>query len=279
MNRGAVSLGICEEWLNDLPQQFQGKKNITAFVKAISRQLAEVERVQEEIVSLTDIENATGINLDRVGDIVVLTRKEAAELIDMKPEDVMSDDKYRQLMKYQVLRSSNDCTYDDIMEGMKYSTDAEFDYREDEAHPATIIFEMKDDGIDKKDIYFRHDMCIHAAGVAILVSRNFYAEAAHDIHFEANALTIRGDFYPRGNLAYLLLDGSWLLDGTYELDGNKEDGEVDLYPAALGVTTEVSAEPELEVRLTVEKDLWYLDGSVLLDGSRILDAEIINYEL
>lgn len=105
------------------------------------------------------------------------------------------------------------------------------------------------------------------------------AEYMVDIYFEANVLTIRGDFYPRSNLAYLFLDGSWFLDGTYELDGNKEDGEVDLYPVALGVTTEVSVEPELEVRLTVEKDLWYLDGSVLLDRSRILDAEIINYEL
>lgn len=90
---------------------------------------------------------------------------------------------------------------------------------------------------------------------------------------------VRGDFYPRGNIAYLHLDGSWLLDGTYELNGSKADGEVDLYPATLGIATEVSAEPELEVRLTVERDLWYLDGAVILDGSRILDAEIINYKL
>ena len=31
--------------------------------------------------------------------------------------------------------------------------------------------------------------------------------------------------------------------------------------------------------LTVEKDLWMLDGSVLLDGNRILDAEIYTEEI
>lgn len=31
--------------------------------------------------------------------------------------------------------------------------------------------------------------------------------------------------------------------------------------------------------LTVEKDLWHLDGSYLLDGTKLLDAEIFEYEL
>lgn len=42
--------------------------------------------------------------------------------------------------------------------------------------------------------------------------------------------------------------------------------------------TALSAGPVGESGLTVEKDLWYLDGSVRLDGTRCLDAEIIRYD-
>lgn len=36
---------------------------------------------------------------------------------------------------------------------------------------------------------------------------------------------------------------------------------------------------EINCSLRVEKDLWYLDGSVLLDGTKMLDAEIFDYTL
>lgn len=91
--------------------------------------------------------------------------------------------------------------------------------------------------------------------------------------------TVRGDFYPRYNLAYLFLDGTWALDDTYSLSGYKSDEEVDFYPASLEMTTGIRAAPEPQAELTVEKDLWLLDDSVALDGSRLLDAEIIDYEL
>jgi len=41
---------------------------------------------------------------------------------------------------------------------------------------------------------------------------------------------------------------------------------------------EVGVEPAMNFALTVEKDLWYLDGTYLLDGTKLLDAEIIRYE-
>lgn len=40
----------------------------------------------------------------------------------------------------------------------------------------------------------------------------------------------------------------------------------------------VVAVPTMDMVLTVEKDLWYLDGNYLLDGTKLLDAEIIRYE-
>lgn len=41
----------------------------------------------------------------------------------------------------------------------------------------------------------------------------------------------------------------------------------------------VLSEPVAASRLTVEKDLWYLDGTYLLDGTKLLDAKIYEYDL
>lgn len=99
-----------------------------------------------------------------------------------------------------------------------------------------------------------------------------------DVQTEA-CFTARGDFYPRYNLAYLFLDGTWDLEGGYSLSGYKSDEEVDFYPVSLGVMTGIRASPKQQAVITIEKDLWLLDGSAALDGSRVLDAERIDYEL
>lgn len=49
--------------------------------------------------------------------------------------------------------------------------------------------------------------------------------------------------------------------------------------SAAGISQQVFTKPEVMCRLTVEKDLWYLDGTYLLDGTKLLDAEIFNYDL
>ena len=102
------------------------------------------------------------------------------------------------------------------------------------------------------------------------------AECLVDIQTEA-CLTIRGSFFPRYNMEYLLLDGTWKLDGTFCLSGYKSEEE--LYPASLRITAEVSAETETNAQLTAEQNGWYLDGTVLLDGSYLLNAEVKKYEL
>lgn len=87
--------------------------------------------------------------------------------------------------------------------------------------------------------------------------------------------TMQSDFYPRYNLPLLLLDGSWDIDGIYSLNGYKTDELVDFYSVNLDLKSEVNAQPDIESILTIEKDLWYLDGTYLLDGTKLLDAEII----
>ena len=110
---------IADIWLRDLPQQFQSKHNIEVLIKAFSKQIQELDKVFHDLNTMTDIDDAVGQNLDYVGTIIPLTRKEAGELAGIGVTDpVISDDRYRQFLRYQNLVNTNECTYYDLMEGL-----------------------------------------------------------------------------------------------------------------------------------------------------------------
>lgn len=67
----------------------------------------------------------------------------------------------------------------------------------------------------------------------------------------------------------LYLDGSWVLDGTKILGGS-----FDNLDARNIIRTEAELTEKISSKMTIKNDLWYLDGEVLLDGSRKLDAYI-----
>lgn len=135
---------IVDEWLRDMPQQFLGKHNIEVLVSAFAKQLQELDWLYKDLVSITDIDVATGQNLDYVGTIIPLTRKEAGELAGINVEDpVISDERYRQFLRYQNLVNTNECTYYDLMNGLALLWDVSpIYYIEDPDMPATIILTM-----------------------------------------------------------------------------------------------------------------------------------------
>jgi hypothetical protein len=135
---------IADNWLNDIPQQFLGKERIEALIKAFSRQLQEIMEVISDLDNCTDIDTATGQNLDMVGTIIPLTRKEAGVLAGINSDEpVISDERYRQFLRYQSLVNTNECTYYDLMEGLSLLWDVSpIYYIEDPAMPATIILTM-----------------------------------------------------------------------------------------------------------------------------------------
>lgn len=75
---------------------------------------------------------------------MTLTRKEAGVLAGIDVEDpVISDERYRQFLKYQMLVNTNECTYHDLMDGLALLWDVSpIYYREDPALPAVIILTM-----------------------------------------------------------------------------------------------------------------------------------------
>ena len=135
---------IVDAWLRDLPQQFQDKHNIEVLISAFAKQMQEVEKMFEDVNALTDLDTATGQNLDYVGTIIPLTRKEAGELAGIGVTDpVISDDRYRQFLRYKNLVNTNECTYYDLMNGLSLLWDVSpIYYIEDPALPATIILTM-----------------------------------------------------------------------------------------------------------------------------------------
>lgn len=137
-------MGILDEWIEDIPQQFQGKKRIEALISAFSKQMEELQQVFTQLDLETDLDSAVGKNLDMVGDIVTLTRKQAGVLAGIDVEDpVISDERYRQFLKYQMLVNTNECTYHDLMDGLALLWNVSpIYYREDEALPAVIILTM-----------------------------------------------------------------------------------------------------------------------------------------
>ena len=150
---------VLDSWLQDFPQQFLGQPRIEALVSAFARQLQELERVFSDVNEKTDLETATGQNLDYVGTVIPLTRKEAAILagaVRQNPSAVMRDDEaYRKLLKYQRLVNTNECTYYDLMEGASFLLDTEttpIHYSENPDKPATIILSSPsvtfEDGFD-----------------------------------------------------------------------------------------------------------------------------------
>lgn len=135
---------ILDKWLQDIPQQFQGKRNIEVIISAFAKQLQELEQVFEDLNTKTDLETATGLNLDMVGTIIPLSRKEAGELAGVGVTDpVISDERYRQFLKYKNLVNTNRCAYYDLMTGLQLLWDVQpVYYIEDPDMPATIILTM-----------------------------------------------------------------------------------------------------------------------------------------
>lgn len=79
----------------------------------------------------------------------------------------------------------------------------------------------------------------------------------------------------------LLIESELCPEIAYELENTFESyvPEEIKTESELTLQSDIQKEIEVEANLRIEKDLWLLNGSVLLDGSRLLDAKIIKMEL
>lgn len=173
---------LVDEWKQELPAQFQGHINIDAIIDAIGGQLSEIEDCYEGIRDRTDVLTATGKNLDYIGDIVGISRLEAFELLEITNIDLLTDDTYRAVLFFQILKNNSDSTYENIMKGLHllWGENAIIRYYENpitelyngstwnDKDPATIKIAISDIQTDEPDPTMIKPMVIRAGGVKML---------------------------------------------------------------------------------------------------------------
>lgn len=208
---------IYADWISDLPNQFTDKKNLNVLLMALARQLQAVRDVFDELDSIV-LDTATGQSLDMLGTIIPLTRKDATAIVRKAKNTELTDDYYRSCLKYQALKNTCDCTYEDIMDSIHvlWETD-NIRYEEDVNHPAHINLQIKNIDINKKDPAYNRVLALKPSGVSL-----FYAYSMQE-SLKNKEVVNRMSLEMYTNIIEALLKPSFFMEDnpgkTYYLDG------------------------------------------------------------
>lgn len=160
---------IPKKMVDDLVEQFKGKKNLGALAEAIDRQMQDVAAFFRQLRDERSVNAAVGAQLEGVGDIVVLTRQEAGKLANLAEPgmELLDDEEYRKYIIYQILRNTCDCTYPDIIRSFRMFWPKPLYYSEDPEYPATMV--LQTDTLAPEDMAetLLRAPIIKAAGVGI----------------------------------------------------------------------------------------------------------------
>lgn len=244
-------VGILDSWIRDLPQQFQDKKKIGILIRAFAVQMEEVSEVFRQINENTDIVSASGVNLDHIGDIVSLSRKDASYLLRDATKKI-TDDIYRAALRYKMLSNNTECTYYEIMDAMSLLWDTDtISYKELSERPATICMILPSVDVDAIDPSVGRILSIKPSGVAM-------------IYFI--------DYMSSVTISAVESAASPVMEITSGIKVDEDVGDMvrirNTWEANLGECESA------DVSVIQRKDLWYLDGTYLLDGTKILDAKV-----
>jgi len=263
-------IDMYEEWKQLTLSQFWGKQKIEGIMRAISEELQEVYEIQQQLRTLTNIDIQEGVNLDNIGDIVCLSREDAQKILRKDKSFEMTDELYRKVLKYMIAVHGSAATYYDIVNGIKLIWNLDnVTYVEDRERPATVLLKFPEFSMDDEDPTVDRILLIRAAGVAVYYSVQYSGDVSQkvleQIEFPHLTLTTGYRFWHG-----LYLDGTCLLDGRYRLTGNSVPMQIDISHGAVPARIE----NEITGGVVLKKNLYYLNGSELLDGSRLLNASI-----
>ena len=175
---------VYEKWIADIPCQFRGKPNIAAVINAFARQVDDLLEVNRQLKELTDIDTAVGKNLDMLGDVVNVSRKDAYILLNRDMTVEITDNMYRNVLRFQALKNNSDANYADIMKGLYLLWgDAKIHYAEAVREPASIEISIEDITTDETDPALIRPMVIRAGGVKILF-RSSYTDKLNMVSWE-----------------------------------------------------------------------------------------------
>ena len=126
----------------DLLEQFKESPRINALMETIGDQLKDVSEFYEALRTQRHIAAGVGKQLDGVGDMVVLSRYEALEMVNRAGlGDTITDELYRRYLYYKILKNTNTCTYPDLIKAFRLFWDKPLYYHEDPETPAVMYLE------------------------------------------------------------------------------------------------------------------------------------------
>lgn len=129
---------------DDLAEQFRDKLYIDSLMDVVGKQLNDLALFFTQLKSNRSMDTAVGRQLDGVGDIVSMTRADAAKLVgNLKSPSELTDAQYRQYLIYKVLKNTCQCTYYDLMESLKMFFGEAIRYSESLEKPATISLSIQ----------------------------------------------------------------------------------------------------------------------------------------
>lgn len=175
----------------DLLEQFKGKPNIEALCKVLDNQIKQLTDTFDKIEYETSLDTARGKQLDKIGEIVGLTRAEGALLCGEKINfNVLDDARYRKYLKYAAYMGSNSCTYYDLINSLQmvWGDTGTVKYIEDSTKPATIVLELSTG--NEETLHLGDIPSIKPAGVDIQyrISLTRKIRIAHEIHFYTSGI-------------------------------------------------------------------------------------------
>jgi hypothetical protein len=141
---------------DDLIAQFKRQPNTEALMAAGAKQLQALYAAQEQLNELRWLTKAEGKQLDGIGEIVVLSRSDAAKMELGKPDAGKIDDEaFRKYLYYKMFLNTSAGTRKDVYKALRmFWNRTPLFYSEDPNHPATMFFTtpMLSSDIDTADL-------------------------------------------------------------------------------------------------------------------------------
>ena len=236
-----------DNWLRDIPQQFQDKKNIKVLFDVFSKQMDELYQVYEDLKFATTLDNAKGQNLRYVGDILSTSITEAQSILMAANNLEITDETYRKVLQYKSLQNNCNCTYYDIMESINLLWDAKnVQYVEDPERPASVYIALEDASIDGVDPGLGRVLAIKPAGVAMIYTVDYLEKINISESEKVNVPRIKVKVAPM----------------VYKEDVTQE----------MRLKSNVKTDEKLTFTMLLKESLWLLDGTYMLDGTKRLNA-------
>ena len=144
---------------------------IDGFLEAFATEFDVLAKEFDNFDLLNYIDMCSGVQLDRIGQLVGLTRYDAGQMIGSR--ELADDDKiYSLTLKYKAYINSCRCTPNDIISATKIIFDAtQVLYSERTDTPATFYLSIFAPFSDIVMIFLgTHDLIIHPAGVKVRTS-------------------------------------------------------------------------------------------------------------